>query len=176
MSLVAHKLLLDALLAGMVAGCVLACVQHLLVWVEAKKQLESGTAHSQPSSENTLASSDDGWLCACAMLFFMQQICSSNIYHVHVHLGRGKPRSALTQLDDRHCGRTRVERGVDSGPQSTGLTGRQRLTVDSKSTVDSGRQRSTGHTRVYAVDRVDRVDSRSTARVDSKGRQRVDRG
>ena len=31
MSLVAHELLLDALLAGMVAGCVLACVQHLLV-------------------------------------------------------------------------------------------------------------------------------------------------
>ena len=56
MSLVAHELLLDALLAGMVAGCVLACVQHLLVWVEAKSSLNQAQAHSQPSPENTLAS------------------------------------------------------------------------------------------------------------------------
>ena len=48
MSLVAHELLLDALLAGMVAGCVLACVQHLLVWWTSQKQLESGTS-TQPA-------------------------------------------------------------------------------------------------------------------------------
>ena len=95
----------------------------------------------------------------------MQQICSSNIYGVH--LGRGKPRSALTQLEDRHCGRTRVERGVDSGSRSTGSTSRQGSTVDSKSTVDSGRQRSTADTHGSCQPWGRQVDS---------GRQEVDSG
>ena len=97
----------------------------------------------------------------------MQQICSSDIYGVH--LGRGKPRSALTQLEDRHCGRTPGSSGVDldSGPRSTGSTGRQGLTVDSKSTVDSGRQRSTADKHGCCQPWGRQVDS---------GRQEVDSG
>ena len=137
-------------------GWLCAFVQHLLVWVEARSSLN--LRHKHTASHHLRTHLQVEMMAGCVLVLGsssckLQQICSSNIYRVH--LGRGKPRSALTQLEDRHCGRTRVERGVDSGPQSTGSTGRQGLTVDSKSTVDSGRQRSTGHTRVYAVDRVD---------------------
>ena len=60
--------MLDALLAGMVAGCVLACVQHLLVWVEAKSSLNQAQAHSQPSPENLRTHLQGEMMAGCVLV------------------------------------------------------------------------------------------------------------
>ena len=69
-------------------------------------------------------------------------------------------------------------RVVDSGSWSTGSTGVDRVdsdsSVDSRSTVDSGRQWSTADTRGHRVDRVDSGRQWSIVSRQQRGRQWVD--